>query len=189
MEEIVNQIRGFLSASWHRFSTLDKFLLGINVAVLMLARPLVDRIGGKGSARSHKLAMLRAGTLLVVLFLLFYNIVLPAESHTFVTRLPGVVLVGCVGCLAAFVVNRLIKRRFGRRREVNGETLISETCSSRLQGIIAAVPIFALVLVALAQFFGFDDLLHAGGVIGVVGVMLALTQSSWAPDRASATGT
>jgi small-conductance mechanosensitive channel len=35
------------------------------------------------------------------------------------------------------------------------------------------------------QILGFDDLLHAGGVIGVVGVMLALTQSSWAPDLIS----
>lgn len=185
MEEIANQVWVFLSASWDRFSTLDRTLLVVNVMVLLLARPLINRIGGKGSAKSHKLAMLRAGTLLVILFLLFYNIVLPAEEHTFVTRVLGVVLVAYVGYLAASLSNRLIKRRFGHKREINGENMISETYNSRLLGIISAALIFALVLVAIVQILGFEDLLHAGGVIGVIGVMLALTQSSWAPDLIS----
>lgn len=185
LDEILNQVWGFLSASWDRFSMLDRILLIINVLVLLLARPLINRIGGEGSGKSHKLAMLRVGTLLIILFLLFYNIVLPAEEHTFVTRVLGVVLVAYVGYLAASLSNRLIKRRFGRKREINGETMISETYNSRLLGIIAAVLIFALVLVAIVQILGFEDLLHAGGVIGVIGLMLALTQSSWAPDLIS----
>lgn len=185
MDEVFNQVAGFLSASWRQFSTLDRILLFVNLGVLVAARPLTDRIGGAGSARSQKLAMLRAGTLLIILFLIFYNIVLPTEEHTFVTRVLGVVLVVYVGYLAASLSSRLIKHRFGHKREVNGETLISETYNSRLLSIITAALILALVLVAIVQILGFEDLLHAGGVIGVIGVMLALTQSSWAPDMIS----
>lgn len=185
MDEILSQIAGFLSASWHQFSTLDRILLAINVVVLVTARPLMDRIGGAGSARNQNLAMLRAGTLLVILFLIVYNIVLPAEQHTFVTRVLGVVLIAFVGYLASSLTNRLIKHRFGHKREVNGETLISETYNSRLLGIISAALLFVLALVAIVQILGFEDLLHAGGVLGVIGVMLALTQSSWAPDLIS----
>ena len=185
MDEMLQQAGHFLHASWSGFSTLDRVLLLINFAILVSAKPLLRRLGDVEHASSHRLALLRAGTLLVILFLVFYNLVLPREEHTFVTRLLGVILVIYVGYLAIYLTHHLIKRRFGRRRELGGETFIAETYNSRLLGLISGIVIFALVLVAIVEILGFEDLLHASGVLGVVGVMLALTQSSWAPDLIS----
>jgi len=42
--------------------------------------------------------------------------------------------------------------------------------------------VFVFALIGIVQVLGYDDLLKAGGIIGVIGVMLALTQASWAPD-------
>jgi len=185
MEQLIDQVTGFLGASWHRFSLLDRTLLLVNFAVLVLAKPMIDRFGDRGTGSSHMLQLLRAGTLLFILFLVFYNAVLSAEEHTFVTRLLGVILVIYVGYLAMYFSHHFIRRRFGRRRELGGESFLSETYNSRLLGLVSGAVIFALVLVAIVEILGFDDLLHASGVLGVVGVMLALTQSSWAPDLIS----
>ena len=41
---------------------------------------------------------------------------------------------------------------------------------------------FVMGLIACVRILGFDSLLEAGGLLGVMGVFLALTQASWAPD-------
>jgi len=185
MEELLHQLGHFLGGSWDRFSLLDRVLLLVNFAILVLAKPILSRFGDRDNTGGHRLTVLRAGTLLVILFLVFYNMVLSHEEHTFVTRLLGVILVISVGYLGVYLSHHLIKRRFGRKRELGGETFLAETYHSRLLGLVAGVVIFALVLVAIVEILGFEDLLHASGVLGVVGVMLALTQSSWAPDLIS----
>ncbi len=185
MEQLLHELFGFLAGSWDRFSHLDKGLLLVNFLILVFAKPLFARLGDGSAAKNKVLDLLRAGTLLIILFLVFYNMVLPHEEHTFITRLLGVVLVIYLGYLAMYLANNLIKRRFGRHRELGGESFIAETYNSRLLGLLAGTLIFALTLVAVIEVLGFENLLHASGVFGVIGVMLALTQSSWAPDLIS----
>lgn len=185
MEQIFQELFAFATASWERFSHVDRGLLLINILVLIFAKPLFARLGDGSAAKSSALNLLRAGTLLIILFLVFYNMVLPHEEHTFVTRLLGVLLLLYVGYLALYLINSLIRRRFGKPRELGGESFIAETYNSRLLTLLAGILICSLTLVAVIEVLGFENLLHASGVFGVIGVMLALTQSSWAPDLIS----
>ena len=41
---------------------------------------------------------------------------------------------------------------------------------------------FIIWLISCIQLLGFESLLQAGGVLGFVGVMLAITHAAWAPD-------
>ena len=48
--------------------------------------------------------------------------------------------------------------------------------------ILSGTLIIILAVIAIVQALGFSSLLQAGGVLGFLGVFLALTQGSWAPD-------
>jgi hypothetical protein len=182
MEEALQVVNSLLGGSWDRFSLVDKLLLVGSGLVLIFSRQIVKRIGKRDDGGSWRLRLLRSAMLVVIGALVAYDVVLPLDHHTFVTRLIAVVLVVFVGYLTAVVAHGLITRRFGSRRESNGELVSSETYNSRMLSLVSGVMIFAVTLVAVIQILGFEELLHAGGVFGLVGVMLALTQSSWAPD-------
>ena len=172
--------------SWlHNFSVAESLLIAANLLLIAFSRPLLralSRSGTSDEAFSGKLHFFRAANVLVVLLVVFANAVLPVASHSWMARLLGAVLVAFLGYLTAHVANYLIKRRFGRLREVDGSQTWTETYNVRVLSLLSSVLLFVMVLIAEVRIFGFDSLLEAGGVIGFVGVMLALTQGAWAPD-------
>lgn len=172
--------------SWlHNFSVAESLLIAANLLLIAFSRPLLralSRSGTSDEAFSGKLHFFRAANVLVVLLVVFANAVLPVASHSWMARLLGAVLVAFLGYLTAHVANYLIKRRFGRLREVDGKQTWTETYNVRVLSLLSSVLLFVMVLIAEVRIFGFDSLLEAGGVIGFVGVLLALTQGAWAPD-------
>ncbi len=167
------------------FSTLELVLMSANVTLLVFSRPLVSRLGDKpvnDESFAHKLHYFRILNVLVMLLVVFNTLVLPIASHSWMTGLLASVLVAFLAYLAAHLANFLIKRRFGKRREVNGEKFWAETYNTRVLSLLSSVLLFVIALIAVVQIMGFDSLLEAGGVIGFFGVILGLTQSAWAPD-------
>ncbi|MFC1684645.1 mechanosensitive ion channel domain-containing protein [Pseudomonadota bacterium] len=181
MEQVVT-----IFAEWFsHFSFLDGVLLVVNGLLLLFSRSILERFTpavGDGSRFSGRLHIFRAANLLVLLLVLFYNLFPPLADRFWITRLLSTVLIGYLGYLGFHVTNYLIKKRFGREREVNGAAVVSETYNSRVLSLITAVFLFIVCLIAIVRVLGFESLLEAGGVIGFVGVFLALTQGSWAPD-------
>jgi small-conductance mechanosensitive channel len=166
-----------------RFSTVDLSLIAINTVLLIFSRQILGRFShNPGSQGGRRLHIFRAVNLLVLLFILFHNLFLPLAEHSWITRVLVSLLVLYLGYLGFHIVAYLIKKRFGRERELNGNQVVSETYNSRALSLISAVSIFIVVLISVVRILGFDSLLEAGGVIGFIGVFLALTQGSWAPD-------
>ncbi|MET0083298.1 MAG: mechanosensitive ion channel family protein [Sedimenticola sp.] len=164
----------------------DMTLIVANGLLLIFSRPIVSRFSHakEGVVELKRLHIFRAINLLMLLFVLFINLRHLAD-HSWATKGMIVLLVIYLGYLFFHIADYLIKKRFGREREANGGTVISETYNSRLLSLIGAVFIFIVCLIAIVRIMGFDSLLEAGGVIGFVGVFLALTQGSWAPDMIS----
>ncbi len=181
MEELLDAAHPFLA----RFSNLELALMLANVLLMLFSRPLLqhlsDRSDNSDSFRG-KLHMFRAANLLVLSVVIFNSLILPIASHSWMTRLLAAVLVAFLAYLSAHVANYLIKRRFGRERIVNGESTWSETYNVRVLSLLSSMLLFVVALIAVVRILGLDSLLEAGGVIGFIGVLLALTQSSWAPD-------
>lgn len=172
-------------AEWSsHFSLADWVLVVVNGVLLLFSRRLLEQFSpGEDSSRfTGRLHIFRAANLLVLLLVLFYNLFPPLADRFWVTRLLSTVLIGYLGYLGAHIANYLIKKRFGREREVNGVAVVAETYNSRALSLITAVFVFIVCLIAIVRVLGFESLLEAGGVIGFVGVFLALTQGSWAPD-------
>jgi small-conductance mechanosensitive channel len=166
-----------------RFSTADLALLIINSLLLVFSKQILGLFSHADSEQlTTRLHIFRAINLLILLVVLFYNLFLPLAEHSWVTRALVSLLVLYLGYLGFHIIDYLIKKRFGKEREVNGNTIVGETYNSRVLSLIAAISLFIVVLISVVRILGFESLLEAGGVIGFVGVFLALTQGSWAPD-------
>jgi len=168
-----------------RFSQLDLVLVAINSLLLLFSRPIFTRFTHTSELSDEQVSRLhyfRAANGLILLVVLFYNFVLPISDHSLVTRGLAVLLVLYLGYLGYHVADFVIKKKFGRKSDVNGQMVVTETYNSRILGLTVAVLMFIVTLIGSVRVLGFETLLEAGGVLGFIGVMLALTQGAWAPD-------
>ena len=83
--------------------------------------------------------------------------------------------------MATFLA-RLIRRRYGKAVQTGGKERIADTYASRILSLFSTVFVCMIALISIVRIAGFSSLLETGGVIGFIGVMLALTQGAWAPD-------
>ena len=174
-----------LGEAFREFGMLDVGLLIANSLLILFSRHIVLKLfpdAAEDEWFTRRVHFFRAANLLVVGFVLFYRFFLPLADHSWITRLLAVIVAVYLFYLGFHIVNYLIKKRFGREHELNGERRLSDTYNSRILGLIVAIIFSVIGLIAVIRIMGFDSLLEAGGVIGVIGVMLALTQGAWAPD-------
>lgn len=127
------------------------------------------------------LKLFRAACLLVIAVLILNHFIFNTDVGIS-KKLLGVVMIIFAGYWATQIVQFLIRRQYGHTKEISGETVYLESYNSRLLSLLVAILVFIFALIGIVQLLGFTELLQAGGIIGVIGVMLALTQSSWAPD-------
>lgn len=175
----------FLALIISRFSKLDLVLVVINSLLLLFSRPIFTQFTHSpelSEDQTTRLHYFRSANGLTLLVVLFYNLVLPLSDHSLVTRGLAVLLILYLGYLGYHVADFIIKKKFGRQSEINGELVINETYNSRILGLTVAILLFIITLIGSVRILGFDTLLEAGGVLGFIGVMLALTQGAWAPD-------
>ncbi|MCP4042917.1 MAG: mechanosensitive ion channel family protein, partial [Gammaproteobacteria bacterium] len=166
-------------------SILEYAILLINTLLLVFARPLYQKLshGQIESGRYRgQLYIFRAINLVIILLVLFYHLYLPISGSSWITKLVGVLLVIYLTQLSYHITTFVIKRKFGRLREDGGETVVAETYNTRALSLLAAFMFFAIGLIGCIQILEFKSMLEAGGVVGFLGVLLALTQGAWAPD-------
>jgi len=119
-----------------------------------------------------------------VLLMVILNVVfLPLTDHSWFTKVLSALLIISGAYLGDSVVDIFLLRRFGKLKSSEGdERVYQETYRSRLTSLITTTVISISALIMVIRLFGFESLLEAGGVIGLLGVFLALTQGAWAPD-------
>jgi small-conductance mechanosensitive channel len=84
--------------------------------------------------------------------------------------------------LIAVVIDDLVRRKYGKRQNSAEQETWSDTYHSRMLGLLISSFIGIVALITVIRLAGLSSLLEAGGVIGFIGVFLALTQAAWAPD-------
>lgn len=134
----------------------------------------------------NKLKLFRISCLLVIVVLLlnqfFFNHHSQAIENDVARKLVGVILILFSAYWATQILQFIIRRQYGRVKEVAGEKVFNESYNSRFLGLLVAAFVFVFALIGVVKLLGFESLLEATGFIGVIGVVLALTQGAWAPD-------
>ncbi len=161
------------------------WVMSINLLLVIFAKSMVRLVYDEDEhtdSFKRRLRVFRAlNFLIMIVFGYFHFYMLTAEKGLGL-KLLAILVTFYLGYLASHFANYLIIRRYGKHREIKGEARRVETYNTRLLNIFAQVFIFIMVLITVVRLLGFDTLLEAGGVIGFIGVFLALTNGVWAPD-------
>ncbi|MEJ2621638.1 MAG: mechanosensitive ion channel family protein [Candidatus Thiodiazotropha sp.] len=168
-----------------RFGVLDFIVISANILLMIFASRILGLIyhDNVSSNRSlNRVHVFRALNLLIILSFGYYHLYLPSGDKGIGLKLVSVFVVIYLGYLFAHIIGYIARRKFGKTREVNGVKQSVETYNSRLLTLLSGIFISIIVLISVVQILGFSGLLEAGGVIGFIGVFLALTHNAWAPD-------
>ncbi len=183
---MINAISEFFA----HFGAMHYLVIATNLLLMLLAKPLILKTGGKLTERQvgFRVNMLRVLNL-AILTVVCYNAIYSSGSDNsqgeqgIAVKLISILVVLYLGYLASNIASYVMRLRYGKsNKNSDGIVRISETYHSRMLTLVASTFIGIVALIAVIRIAGFNSLLEAGGVIGFVGVFLALTQQAWAPD-------
>lgn len=167
---------------------IDFLVLAVNLILIVFAQPTMRFLFRASTAEAQlkwRVRLFRALNLLIVGVYGYRYMYLPDEGESFAVRLLAIAVTLYLAFLCSNICNFFIYRHYGRKREFNGTVMVGETYKTRLFTLLANILIIIITLIAVIQELGFQSLLETGGVLGFIGVMLALSQGSWAPDMIS----
>jgi|GEM_PF-563431 len=169
-------------------SALEWALLASNTLLLVFARPILSRILSTTDTRSSewRLNAFRGLNVLMLLTVGTGAALGPsAGERGWLLKLLLVLATAWCFYLAMQLAGYGLRQRYGVRRTVDGQEVLSDSWTSRLLYLLVCGFLSVLCLVTAIQIAGFNSLLQTTGVLGFLGVFLALTQSSWLPDIAA----
>lgn len=168
-----------------QLSAFDYLVLIVNLLLILFARPLLQRLTSAHTPEktlAFRINMLRGLNAVILIVFGYENVYRPAEGDNHALTALSILAILYLSNFGNYFLQYLIHKQYGKAREVGDKTLYIETYQSRLFSILVAIAITVIAMIAIVRQLGFESLLEAGGVLGVIGVFLALTQASWAPD-------
>jgi len=152
---------------------------------MLFARLILKRVYNqpeKVSNFSRKVMIFRALNLLIILAYGYFKYFQNPSNKSFLIKVIGVLAIVYFAYLAMHIAHGFLVRFYGKKREVNNEISYLSSYQTRILSIFSSIFIGVIALIGVIRLLGFDSVLEAGGVIGLIGVFLALTSSIWAPD-------
>ena len=174
------------------FSVADLTIMTMSIALLILAKPLISWLNSGRSNTEHVIArvsMMRSLNALIILAVLIKSFVrtkLPEViSQSLFTHIVEVLITVYFTALLIQVVHYVILHRFGKRREIQEKVTLADSYASRALSLFAGLFIAVIALIMTLKGLGLNSWLEASGVLGIIGLFLAMTQGTWAPDLLS----
>jgi len=163
----------------NQHSMIDLFTISASLILFIAATPICKWLHDN-EAVNNRVSMMRFLNFAVIVAIL--TRVWLMENNLWLVKITQVLVVLYFAMLLTQVINFFVRRRFGRKRTIKESISIADTYSSRGLSIFAAVVTTVIALVTCLRILGFDSVLEAGGALGIIGLFLAMTQASWAPD-------
>ena len=162
-----------------KHSTLDLFTIGASLLLFIAAKPICRWLDDNDGV-SNRASMMRFLNFGVILAIITRALLL--ENNAWLVKITQVLIVLYFAILFTQLINFFVRQRFGKTRIVKDTISIADTYSSRGLSIFVTVVTTIIALVSCLRILGFDSVLEAGGALGIIGLFLAMTQASWAPD-------
>jgi len=161
------------------FTNLDLTTIGLSLLLFFAARPVSKWLNDDDGLKA-RVSMMRVLNFLIIVAVLAHVFLL--HKNAWLAQVTQCLIVIYFAVLSTQVINYFIRRRFGRVRNSNNKVTIADTYSSRGLSLFVAAVISIVALVTCLRILGLNSLLEAGGALGIIGLFLAMTQGSWAPD-------
>ncbi len=176
---------GKIIESINQVDSVGYLLIGVNLLLLIFAKTILKAVyqrPEKIRSFSRKVMIFRALNLLIILAYGYFRFFQDKQNKTLLIHVIAVLAIIYFSYLAMHIVHGFLVRYYGKEHENNGVKHFSPTYQTRLLSIFSSLFIAIIALISVIRLLGFDSILEAGGVIGIIGVFLALTSSIWAPD-------
>lgn len=169
-------------------------LLAVNIALIVFAPWVIRLLFGPSRQWSESdgelterfwINVIRGLNVLVIALLghfRYFGRYSGDASNNIGIKVVSVLVIIYLSYLVATLLERLVRRRYGKAVQTGGKERIADTYASRILSLFSTVFVCMIALISIVRIAGFSSLLETGGVIGFIGVMLALTQGAWAPD-------
>ena len=170
------------------FSHLDSvgyLLLIVNILLLIFAKRIIQLFShapDKITSFSRSVMIFQILNLLIIVVYGYYRFFQTREEQAFAVKIIAVLVIIYLSYLSMHLMQALFLRQYGKKRTIQGKERLTPTHQTRLLSVFSSIFIAIIALIGIIHFLGFTSLLEAGGVIGFMGVFLALTSSIWAPD-------
>ena len=169
-------------------------LFFLNIILLLFARPIVNLIS-PDQENKNKIKIFQALNLLVIVlqivdFALRQSFPEYGQSREglegteggYLVKLGISLMVIYGGVFLYSLCGTLSRKRFGRSRVIDDQTIYIETYNSRLVTIVLMSVIVLTIIYTLIKIWGGDSLLETTGIFGIFLVLMSFTSSIWAPD-------
>ena len=164
------------------FAPSDILIVGVSTLLFLLATPICRWLSSDDSL-SARIGLMRLLNSLIV-FAVLINVLFFTSRNGFVVKVTQSLIVVYFAILITQIINYFVRRRFGRIRvsKSRKKPTFSDTYSSRGLSLIVAALMAVIAIISCLRIMGLDSLLEAGGALGIIGLILAMTQAAWAPD-------
>lgn len=181
----------FLNGLLNELTSGDRPVLSalffLNILLLVLSRPIVNWVAPNQDNKTK----IKIAQLLNVLVLLFQIIDFALRQSFdgydggYLVNLGISLMFIYTGVFLYSVSGTFTRKRFGRARTLDEDTIYYETYNSRLVNLVLLAIIILTVVYALIKTWGADSLLETTGIFGILIAFLAFTSGIWAPDIVS----
>lgn len=174
-----------LTQALSNLNPINYLIIAVNLLLLLLARPILEKLGSKSGNRQFDFQVnVMRGLNLAILAAVCYNAFYGStdQDNGLTLRVLSILVILYLAYLASNIASYIMRRRYGKISTTADTTQVSDTYHSRMLTLVVSTFIAIVALIAAIRVAGYSSLLEAGGVIGFVGVFLALTQAAWAPD-------
>lgn len=172
-------------AFFQSVTVIDYLVIASNILLIAFASPLLTRLSSGSVPQKTlnvRILLLRGLNLVILLVYGYIYLYRPSDGAIGSVKFLGILALLYLTNMSNYVLQYLISKHYGKAREIGDKTLYIQTYQTRLLSIFCTIFLTIIAIVSIVNLLGFNSLLEAGGVIGIIGVFLGLTQSSWAPD-------
>ena len=168
-----------IPALLNSFSHMNYFIIGASLVLFIAAKPICRWLNDDDGLAT-RISMMRVLNSLIILAVLADALLL--HDNTLLSKLTQSLIVVYFAVVGTQAINFVVRQRFGKVRNAKNKSQISDTYSSRGLSLFVSAVVTVVAIVSCLRILGLNSLLEAGGAIGVIGIFLAMTQASWAPD-------
>lgn len=163
----------------------DAVVFIISIILAIAAKPIIKWLSYGRQDDSHsqmRIRVMRVLNLLIVVAIIIKTFFSAGLDSSWIEKIIQVLIVIYFGVISAQIMHFFLLKRFGKSRNLGEQLTMTDSYSSRALSLFCGTFIAIIAAVGILNIIGLESWLQAGGVFGIIGIFLAMTQSSWAPD-------
>ncbi|MEM7243967.1 MAG: hypothetical protein AAF533_01415 [Acidobacteriota bacterium] len=165
------------------FTAFDWVIVALNVLTLVFSGRIARAFRPDPDEASYRTRVWALRGLNILLLALQAVAALAEFRQVTLVSQTGLTLLLAYLCI--HFANVFFLRRYGRQREIEGETVRTQTYQSSVFSLIAMIAIGSVALLVIMNIWETTSWLKATSVLGGLLVALVATKDQWAPDTVS----